>query len=280
MLNGDVLTDIDLSAQLATHERTGARATLALIEVDDPSAYGLVRRDERGAVSEFLEKPGAEALAAAGGADGAALVNAPVDAINAGAYVLERELLDGMAPAGTNISIEREVFPALVGRGLYGYLASGYWLDIGTPERYLQATFDILEGNVQTAVGAQLGSRGLLDVTGAQVRGRLVAPAIVGEECEIAQDAIVGGRTVLGRGVRVGRGSHVESSVLFDGVRVGERCTVSGSIIAAGCVVGDHCHIEHGVVLGEGVHVGADNTLSAGARIFPGVQLPDGAIRF
>jgi mannose-1-phosphate guanylyltransferase len=280
MLNGDVLTDIDLSAQLATHERTGARATLALIEVDDPSAYGLVRRDESGAVLEFLEKPGAEALAAAGVPEGAALGAAPGGAINAGAYILEREVLDGMAPAGTNISIEREVFPALVGHGLFGYLAGGYWLDIGTPERYLQATFDILEGNVQTAVGAQLGSPRSLDVVGAEVRGRLVAPAIVGEGCEIAQDAIVGGRTVLGRGVRVGRGSHVESSVLFDGVRVGERCTVSGSIIAANCVVGDRCHIEHGVVLGEKVQIGSDNTLSAGARIFPGVRLPDGAIRF
>jgi mannose-1-phosphate guanylyltransferase len=279
MLNGDVLTDIDLSAQLAAHERTGARGTLALIEVEDPSAYGLVRCDGDGAVLEFLEKPGAEQFVCTDAAASDA-AGSPGGAINAGAYVLERDVLDWMAPAGTNISIERELFPALVGHGLYGYLASGYWLDIGTPERYLQATFDILEGNVETAVGARLGARSSLAADGAEVNGRVVAPAIVGEECEIAADAIVGGRAVLGRGVRIGRGSHVESSVLLDGVRVGERCTLSGSIMSPDCVIGDRCHVEDGVVLGEGVRLGADNTLRAGARIFPGVRLPDGAITF
>ena len=134
MLNGDVLTDMDLTAQLEQHERTGARATLALYPVDDPSAYGLVRCDADGSVSEFIEKPGLDEL--------------DTNLINAGAYILERDVLDGMPPAGTNVSIEREVFPTLVGRGLYGYEASGYWMDIGTPDRYLRATYDILEGKV------------------------------------------------------------------------------------------------------------------------------------
>jgi mannose-1-phosphate guanylyltransferase len=280
MLNGDVLTDIDLSAQLAAHERTGARGTLALIEVDDPSAYGLVRCDPDGAVLEFVEKPGAEQPAPAGVATGDAPSVIPGGMINAGAYILQREVLDGMAAAGTNISIERELFPTLVSDGLYGYVASGYWLDIGTPERYLQATFDILEGNVETPVGAELRRHALVAVDGADVQGRVVPPAIVGQGCEIARDAIVGGRAVLGRGVHVGRGSHIESSVLLDGVRVGERCTLSGSIVAPDSVIGDHCHLQNGVVLGEGVQLGADNTLTAGARIFPGVHLPDGAIRF
>ncbi len=107
MLNGDVLADLDLTAQLRQHERTGARATLALVPVDDPSAYGLVRLAADGSVTEFVEKPGPDEL--------------DTDLINAGAYILEREVLDSMAPAGTNISIEREVFPSLVGRGLFGY---------------------------------------------------------------------------------------------------------------------------------------------------------------
>src|SRR5215471_3164563 len=104
MLNGDVLTDIDLTAQLEQHERTGARATLALVPVEDPSAYGLVRRNTDCAVKEFVEKPGPEQI--------------DTNLINAGAYIIDRDVLDGMAPAGTNISIEREVFPTLVGRGL------------------------------------------------------------------------------------------------------------------------------------------------------------------
>jgi mannose-1-phosphate guanylyltransferase len=126
MLNGDVLSDIDLSAQLRQHERTGARATLALYPVADPSAYGLVRCNPDGSVSEFIEKPGLDEL--------------DTNLINAGAYILQRDVLDGMPPAGTNVSIEREVFPKLVGHGLYGYEATGYWLDIGTPDRYLKGT--------------------------------------------------------------------------------------------------------------------------------------------
>ena len=107
MLNGDVLADLDLTAQLEQHERTGARATLALVGVDDPSAYGLVRRNPDDSVREFVEKPRPEQIDS--------------NLISAGAYILERDVLDGMAPAGTNISIEREVFPTLIGRGLFGY---------------------------------------------------------------------------------------------------------------------------------------------------------------
>ncbi len=266
MLNGDVLTDLDLTAQLAAHERTGARGTLALVAVEDPSAYGLVRLREDASVSEFLEKPGPEQLV-------------DTNLINAGVYILEREVVDAMAPAGSVISIERDVFPWLVDHGLYGYEADGYWLDIGTPDRYLQATFDILEGNVRTEIGAKLGAAGLRMIGGSDVRGRIVAPAIVGERCEIAAQAIVGGRAVVGDDVRIGEGAHIESSVLLDGVRIGARSTVHRSILAAGSTIGEHCSIEDGVV-GAGVQVGSGNELRAGARIFPGVELPDGAIRF
>jgi mannose-1-phosphate guanylyltransferase len=266
MLNGDVLTDLDLTAQLLQHERTGARATLALIQVEDPSAYGLVRRNPDCSVSEFVEKPGPEQI--------------DDDLINAGAYVIERDVLAMMAPAGTNISIEREVFPALVDNGLFGYAASGYWLDIGTPERYLQATYDILEGNVTTEVGRRLSEVRLALIDGADVHGRVVAPTLVGPGSSIARGAIVGGRTVLGRGVTIGEGAHVEGSVLLDGVTVGPRTTVRSSIIGAGASIGDHCHLDGGVVLGEGVSLGPHNVLTAGARIFPGVALPERAIRF
>jgi len=266
MLNGDVLTDIDLTAQLAVHQRTGARATLALYAVEDPSAYGLVRLGADDAVSDFIEKPGAADL--------------DTNLINAGAYILEREVLDGMPPAGSTVSIEREVFPALVGRGLYGYEASGYWLDIGTPQRYLQGTYDILEGKVSTEVGQQLGDRRLALVDGAAVEGRVVAPVLVGAGCSVASQALVGDRSVLGTGVTVAQRARVEASVLLDGVRVGASTTISSSILGPEVSVGEHCHIEGGVVLGAGVKIGSGNTLAAGARIFPGVELPDGAIRF
>ena len=266
MLNGDVLTDMDLSAQLKQHERTGARATLALIPVEDPSAYGLVRMDPDGAVTEFVEKPSPDQM--------------DTNLINAGAYILERSVLDGMPPAGTNVSIERDVFPALVGRGLYGYEASGYWLDIGTPDRYLQGTYDILEGKVTTEVGRRLQEARLMLVDGATVEGRVVAPALLAPGCTVAVRALVGDRSALGEGVTIGEGARVESSVLLAGVSVGAATTIRGSIIGPDVQIGDHCQIEGGVVLGAGVRIGSGNTLAAGARIFPGVELPDGAIRF
>jgi mannose-1-phosphate guanylyltransferase len=266
MLNGDILTDFDLTAQLQQHERTGARATLALIAVEDPSAYGLVRRNEDCSVRGFLEKPGPEQI--------------DTNLVNAGAYILERDVLATMAPAGTNISIERDVFPALVNHGLFGYEASGYWLDIGTPERYLQATFDILEGNVSTEIGRRLNQAGLKLVTGARIAGRVVAPALVSAGCVVAERAIIGGRTVLSRGVTVGEGAQIESSVLLEGVSVGARSTVRASIVGPGVWIGERCHIGGGVVLGKGAKLGADNVLAAGVRIFPGVELPAGAIRF
>jgi mannose-1-phosphate guanylyltransferase len=266
MLNGDVLADFDLHAQVRQHEQTGARATIALVAVEDPSAYGLVRRNPDHSVTEFLEKPSPDEIDS--------------DLINAGAYVLERSVLDEMAPAGTNISIERDVFPALVDRGLYGFEASGYWLDIGTPSGYLQGTFDILEGNVETELGADLEDARRVLASGARVDGRLVAPALVADGSGIDAGAIVGGRAVLGGGVTVGEGSHVESSVVLGGARIGSHTTIRSSIVGAGVTIGDHCHLDAGVVLGDGVELGNGNVLTAGARVFPGVTLPAGAIRF
>ncbi len=266
MLNGDVLTDLDLTEQRRQHEATSARATLALIEVEDPAAYGLVRCDPDQSVIEFVEKPGSEE-------------DSDASLINAGAYILERDVLGAMAKSGTNISIERDVFPALVGHGLFGYRARGYWLDIGTPARYLQGTFDILEGNVRTAVGRRLADASLILVRDAEIEGGVVPPAIVGRGSRVAADAIVGGRAVLGEGVIVENGARVESSVLLDGAKIGARTTVSGSILGPNVEIGEDCHIG-GVVLGERVTIGADNVLAAGARIFPGVQLPAGAVRF
>jgi mannose-1-phosphate guanylyltransferase len=268
MLNGDVLTDMDLTAQLRQHEQTGARATLALMPVDDPSAYGLVRRGADLAVEEFVEKPSLDEI--------------DTNLVNAGAYILQRDVLDGMAPAGTKISIERELFPALVGNGLYGYAASGYWMDIGTPERYLQATFEILEGDVRTEIGSRVAAAGgvLRDGDTDGLAGTVHGPALVGSGCRLAKSAILGARTVLGRGVTIGEGTHIDNSVLLDGAEVGAGTRISSSIVGPGAKVGDHCRLEGRVMLGQGATVGSDNTLMAGVRIFPNVTLPDGAIAF
>jgi mannose-1-phosphate guanylyltransferase len=265
MLNGDVLTDLDLTAQIAMHDETGARCTLALIGVDDPSAYGLVRRHEDGAVKEFLEKPSPDQI--------------DTNLINAGAYVMQRDVLSLIEP-DRNVSIERDVFPRLVGDGLYGYAGEGYWLDIGTPQRYLQATFDILERNVKTAVGERLDGSFLAMDEGVEVHGRVVPPALVGRGVTIADGARIGSLAVLAPDVTVGPRTTIEQAVVLQGARVGADCHLSYCIVGAGASIGDGTHVEGGAVLGEGVSIGAGNVISAGARIFPGVSLPDGGIAF
>jgi mannose-1-phosphate guanylyltransferase len=265
MLNGDVLTDLDLTAQIAQHESTGAAGTLALVPVADPSAYGLVRLHDDHAVREFVEKPSADEI--------------DTNLISAGAYVLERSVLD-LIPADRNVSIEREVWPRLVGDGLYGYAAEAYWLDIGTPERYLQGTFDILEGNVATAVAERLGDGYLAVGERVEAAGRIVPPALVERGCVIAEGAHVGSLVVLGEGVRVGEGATIERSVVLNGAQIGARCVLRDCIVAAGARIGEGTVVSAGAVLGEGVTVGAGNTLTRGMRVFPQTDLPDGAITF
>jgi mannose-1-phosphate guanylyltransferase len=265
MLNGDVLTDIDLSAQIAQHEATGARATLALVPVPDPSAYGLVILEEDRSVRDFVEKPSLEL--------------AGENLISAGAYVLEREILELVAP-DRNVSIEREVWPLLVGDGLYGFPAEGYWMDIGTPERYLQGTFDIIEGNVRTSVCERLGEGWATIAPDAELLGRVVPPAVIERGVRVGEGARVGSLVVLAEDVSIGAGTTVERSVILEGAHIGEGCELRDCIVAAGCRVGAGTRITGGAVLGEGVVVGADNVITRGARIFPGVALPEHAIEF
>lgn len=267
MLNGDVLTDIDLTAQIAQHERTGATGTLALVPVPDPSSYGLVTLREDGAVAEFLEKPSPDTVLA-------------TNLISAGAYVLERSVLDLIAP-DKNVSIEREVWPALVDHGLYGFVDDdAYWIDVGTPERYLQATFDILEGNVRTGVAEKLGTSYISVDPSAQVSGRAVPPAIVGAGARIADGAHVGSLAVLGDDVVVGEHSIVERAVVLHGAQIGAGCVLRDCIVGPGARVGDRSQVIGGAMLGENVVLGSDNVVARGARLFPGMEVPDGGLAF
>jgi mannose-1-phosphate guanylyltransferase len=265
MLNGDTLTDYDLSAHIEQHERSGAVATLALTPVADPSNYGLVRTTPDGEVTEFIEKPSAD------------LIDAPH--VSAGVYVLERSVLDLLEP-DQPASIERDVFPRLISKGLHGHAIDGYWLDIGTPERYLKATFDILEGTVFTQVTERVGDAYLLVEQGVDNAGRIIPSALVESGCRISDGARVGGRAVLEGGVTVGPQTVIEHAVVMQGAEIGANCVLSGCIVAGGVRIGDNTRVEGLSVVGEGVTIGADNVVANGARLFPGVTLPDAALRF
>ena len=244
VLNGDVLTDMDLSAQLQEHERSSARVTLALYPVDDTASYGVVPTAEDGRVEAFLEKSEGHEL--------------PTNRINAGAYVVERDVIESI-PAGRPVSFEREIFPGLVGNGLQGYAAEGYWIDIGTPERYLEATWDLLAGRL----GSQLPPR---DETG----------SLVYEGCLVA-GAHVGPQSVLGRHCSVGSDSRIDRSVLHDRVLVGADAQVEESVLAEGVRVGKRARIGPGAIIGARATIGEEAVIGEGARLDPGVDLSAGA---
>jgi mannose-1-phosphate guanylyltransferase len=237
VLNGDVLTDIDLTAQLALHERAGAAATLALVAVEDTASYGVVPTFEDGRVEAFLEKSTGPV---------------PTDRINAGAYVVERSVIDAI-PAGRPVSFEREVFPRLADEGtLYGHAAEGYWIDIGTPERYLEATHDLLSGRVKSTL-PQRDAGGSLLYEGVD-----------------AAAAEIGPLSVLGPGCSVGGGSKIERAVLHSGVHVGAGCVVRDSVLGDLVVLEDGARVEGGAMVGRGARVAADRRVEAGARVPPG----------
>jgi mannose-1-phosphate guanylyltransferase len=239
VLNGDCLTDLDLTAQLRRHEETGASATLALAAVDDTASYGVVPTGDDGRVKAFLEKqPGP----------------APTNRINAGTYVLEESVVE-LIPSGRAVSIEREVFPQLVGDGLYGFPFDGYWIDIGTPERYLEATYDLLAGRVES-----------------ELPPRDETASLIYEGC-ITSGARIGPLSVLGRHCSIGDHSVVERGVIHDNVIVGHECTIVEAIVAERARIGDRVRIEPDAIVGAEATVASDAVVASGARIPPGAHV-------
>ena len=248
VVNGDVLTDIDLSALVAFHDSSGAEGTIALTKVDDPSQFGVVPTDPDGRVLAFVEKPPPG--------------EAPTDLVNAGFYVLEASVLDRI-PRGRRVNIERETFPAMVGDGtLRGLADPAYWLDVGTPERLLQANLDVVHG-LRPAVEVEPSDVGGVG-SGADVAGSILAAGAV-----VADGATVTG-SALGRGVRVGAGAVVEDAVLLAGATVGEGATVRRSLVGPGAQVGAQASLTGLCVIGDGAGI------EAGAALV-GTFVPDPA---
>jgi NDP-sugar pyrophosphorylase family protein len=240
VFNGDILTSVDLPGVVELHRRSRARATLVLTPVPNPAAFGLVETDAEGRVTRFLEKPDASQIT--------------TDTINAGVYILDTETL-GLIPEGVSHSIERGFFPALIARGdrVMAHVHRGYWIDIGTPEKYLQVHRDILAGRFPVKLHAH-AMRGGFVATSASLDGaaRLTAPFYVGHGCTVAADARLGPGAVLVSNVVLGPGCEVSDSVLWDDVTVGSGASVRGALLGSGVRVGQNATIGAGAVLGEG----------------------------
>jgi mannose-1-phosphate guanylyltransferase len=217
VVNGDVLTDLDVTAFVAFHEARGAEATISLHRVDDPSRYGVVVTDARGRVSAFVEKPPRGEAAS--------------DLINAGTYVLEPSVIDRI-PQGRRVSVERETFPAMASDGsLYARADGCYWIDTGTPCEYIQAQLDLVDG-----------------VRGAPVDG-------IHPDAHVGADAAVK-RSVIGAGAVVADGARVENAVLLPEVRVCSAAVIDGSVVGEGAVVAEGAQVLRGSVVGDGEVVG------------------------
>jgi mannose-1-phosphate guanylyltransferase len=267
-LNGDSLRETDLDALISFHRERATRATILLTPVEDPSRYGLVRVNGDGRVLSFLEKPRPEEI--------------DTDLINAGLYVLEPDVLE-LIPPGRPVSIEREVFPRLVDDGaVYGVALPGYWLDIGTPDAYLQAHRDVLERKFFTEIGDRLGVDYTLVAPDAEVSAdaRLVPPVYVGAGAKVGAGARIGSLAVIGAGATVGEGAAIESSVVGAGATVGGRTSVSGSIVGERAEIGADCEVRGLAVVGPGAKVGDRNMLDHGVRVAAGETIAAGALTF
>ena len=247
VFNGDILTGCDLTDLLDTHRRTEADVSLHLTRVEDPRAFGCVPTDEDGRVTAFLEKD----------------PNPITDQINAGTYVFNRDIIDAI-PTGHPVSVERETFPGLLAAGakVMAHVDSTYWRDLGKPSDFVSGSADLVRGIAPSdAVPGPLGDA-LIDPTATvDDQATVTGGSAVGAGCQIAADAVVDG------------------SVLLDGVRVLPGAHIRNSIVGCEAVVGAGTVLDEAVI-GDRVRLGARLELRGGIRIWPGVELADGSVRF
>ena len=254
--NGDVLTDLDFTALIDAHRRTGAEATIALTPVEDPSRFGVVTTSADGRVTDFIEKP--------------APGTAPTNLINAGTYVFEASVL-GRIPADRKVSVEREVFPAMVEAGTVFALASErYWLDVGLPDSYLQASTDLLDGTRGAGPptpGADRRAEGgwTLGEPVVDPEADIDDQSLLCDGCRIGAD-VEARRSVVGPASRVAEGARLCDAVLLAGAILGEGAVVERSIIGPGAVVGAGAKVTGLSVLGEGAVIPPGTSVD-GARL-------------
>jgi mannose-1-phosphate guanylyltransferase len=247
ILNSDILSGHDIGAQLRLHRSSGAAVTLHLVEVEDPRAFGCVPATPDGRVIAFLEK------------DPEPVTNQ----VNAGCYVFDRRVIDTI-PAGRPVSVERETFPGLLAADevVMGFVDSSYWLDVGTPAAFVQGSADVVQGHL--ASPALPGTPGESLVLGDAV---------------VHSSAVLSAGTVVSAGARVDAGARIVGSIVADGAQVCAGAVVVDSVVGRGAVVGVDCCLTS-VVVGDRSRLGARVELVAGARVWPDIDLPDGAIRF
>jgi mannose-1-phosphate guanylyltransferase len=253
MLNGDIFTDLDVSAMITYHQERKAIATIALTPVDDPTSYGLIETNAEFRITRFIEKPKENEIT--------------TNTINAGTYILEPEIL-AQIPGHTKLSIEREVFPLLLDQGkpVYAYPSACYWIDMGTPEKYLHLNRELLGGKSRQYVPTLpeevvIGEKSNIHPT-AQIKG----PIIIGDCCNIRRDAKLTGPAVIGPGCTILESAVIEESIIWSNVQVGQRVRLRNSVI------GDSCHLNIDSTITNSI-LGDDVTVAQGCKLKPGSKI-------
>ncbi|MFH1002945.1 MAG: NDP-sugar synthase [Chloroflexota bacterium] len=240
VLNGDIFTDLNLSDMLAYHRRQGARATIALTRVDDPTPFGVVETGDDGRVRRFIEKPPADQVTS--------------HWINAGIYVLEPEVLQPV-PAGRHYMFERGLFPLLLEQGtpIYGYPHRGYWLDMGTPEKYLRLNRDLLLGRATSPLLGWLKGNEVScgEATTIPASARVTGPVLIGPRCRIGERVRLKGPVVIGADCRVDEAASIEAAVLWDEVSIGAGARLKQGVVSRGTVIGENDRVSNRVVTPE-----------------------------
>jgi NDP-sugar pyrophosphorylase family protein len=240
VFNGDVLTQIDLGAVIRLHRERRAKATIVLTPVENPAAYGLVETDPSGNVTRFLEKP-----------DPAEITT---NSINAGIYVLEPDTFDRI-PKEVSWSIERSFFPSLIERSetFVAYVCGGYWIDIGTPEKYSQVHRDIMDGRFAAAPFLGLGGGRTAVASDARIDdgAAVEGPCFIDEGVSVKAGARVGPYSVIGRQTHVEENAVVEGAIIWPNCRISRDAEVRNAIVGRNCHVGRNVTLDHGAVLGD-----------------------------
>ena len=267
VISGDSLTDIDLVAAVRFHRERRALATIVLKPVPNPLEYGVVVVDEGGAVQRFIEKPSwGEVIS---------------DLANTGIYVLDPAVFDFFRP-GESTDWSGDVFPKLLKQGepVFGWVASGYWEDVGSHSAYVKANFDCLEGRVKVQIPGERVGDSIWVHEDAEVSpsARIDGPALIGAGAKVRAGSWVNGPCVIGGYTTIDTGAKVSNSIIWDHTYIGENTRLRGSVVCRSVTVKNGCLLEEGSVIGSEVVLGLGATVNANVRIWPNKEVEPGAV--
>lgn len=257
VINGDIISGIDLGDMMSRHREIKPWVSIALTPVDNPTIYGVVETDARGMVKRFVEKPAWEEVT--------------TNMINAGIYILEPEVLSYIPPS-TPSMFERYLFPLLLEKGepILSYPSTAYWIDIGTPEKYLRVNHDLLSGK---APSLDTYYPKISDSSKINSSARIEGSVLIGEGCAIASGARVKGPAMLGPGCQLGEDATIDGAILWAENRVGKKALLKNCIIGSRCDLQDGCQVTDNCVLGDNVTVGKNTRLPQGTKVLPDEQV-------